>query len=192
MQTHYSDKVPNVSKDEPDIKISGLLEEENFDMIKGEIFIKLYDENRNLIEWKRENVIVNSAALLLCELMKNEGNPGVTHLALGTGDVGWNPLNLPAPSRTSTTLESEIYRKAYTSTQYVDGGGAPSVTRTNRADFQFDFDASEATGTLLEMGLFGGVDAATPNGGTMVNCHHVLINKGVGFSLQIIWRLTFG
>jgi hypothetical protein len=163
--------------------------------ISGEVLIQIYnaETGERVYRHHAKNLVVNTAGILLAEFGKNTGVPGITHLAFGTGDIGWDPLDPPSPDSSVTSLETEIFRKLVGSSQYVDGNGDPSVPATNRIDLNFGLTTSEGNGALNEMGLFGGTGASTPGGGRMINVFRMpTISKSSAFSLQISWRLTFG
>jgi len=159
----------------------------------GEIFatMKHKDGTEEKRHWK--NVIVDVASELMAELMKeNSGVQGIMTLAVGTGAVGWDLQNPPAATAAQTQLESELIRKTFDSTNYVDGVGDPTVTRTNIVDYITTYTESEAVGALVEMGLFGGTGSTSPSSGTQVNYHTFPVwNKPSTSTLTIVWRLTF-
>ena len=191
--------------------------EEKFGCIlRGDVFMVLRDAASGLVQDRREhkNLIVKDASILVARLMKNNQEPsfGVFALAMGTGDSGWNPLSPPAPTNTQRALYSELTRKTFSSTQFIDSNGVPTAIPTNVVDFSTTFTESEAVGPLVEMGLLGGNistnlsvrNPVTPSNGsynplvdlttreTLVNfLTFAVISKPATSTLEVTWRLSF-
>lgn len=182
-------------------------------ILRGDVFITLRDAKTGEVQDHREfhNLVVKDASILIARLMKDNQEPphGVFYLAVGTGDVGWPPLSPPAPTITQRALYSEIARKAFSNTQFIDAGGAPTSIPTNVVDFTTVFSETEAVGPLVEMGLMGGNVTVTrnpvspPNGAydptvdlttrdTLVNyLTFSAISKPATSTLTLTWRLSF-
>jgi hypothetical protein len=190
--------------------------------VKGEVFWTMTDVvTGEVTKGHIPNVVTLDASILLARLVKGTGVPiphqsepnfGVFALAVGTGDVAWNPLNPPPGTNTQRSLFNELARKAIASTDFIDGAGAISGVPTNVVDFTTTFATSEAVGPLTEMGLLGG-DISTnmsitnpvlpPNGlydptvnvvgkDTLVNyITFPVISKPPTSTLSWTWRLTF-
>jgi hypothetical protein len=183
--------------------------------IRGDVFITLRDGQTGAVQDHRDlrNLVVLDASILIARLMKDNFEPphGVFCLAVGSGDVGWNPMSPPAPTTTQRALYSEITRKTFADTEFIDSGGMPVAVPTNVVDFTTTYTESEAVGALVEMGLIGGnvvISPANrvspPNGPynvppvdlttkeTLINylCFPV-INKPPTSTLTIVWRLSF-
>lgn len=183
--------------------------------IRGDVFMTLRDGATGVIQDKREkrNLIVLDASILVARLLKDNTEPpkGIFALAVGTGDVGWDLQDPPAPTNTQRALYSEITRKTFSTTQFVDGDGIPVAYPTNVVDYTTIFTESEAVGPLVEMGLIGGnIDSnlsiqnpvSPPNGAydptvdltqyeTLVNfLTFLVVNKPATSTLEITWRLT--
>jgi len=170
---------------------------ENIPALKGEYWIRLYDhEGSCLVERHNNNIIVNSASILIARLLKDNSEPsgGITYLAMGTGAVGWNLQNPPQPTASQTTLENEIARKAFTTEDITfinPETGNPTIVPTNVVDFTATFAETEAVGPLVEMGLFGGDATDLLNSGTEINYRTFpVINKTNSMTLTIIFRIT--
>lgn len=183
--------------------------------VRGDVFFKLQNTHDGSVErWELRNLVVLDASILIARLMKDNAEPpkGVFALGVGTGDVGWDPMSPPAPTNTQRALYSEITRKTFSNTQFVDSGGTPVAYPTNIVDFTTIFTESEAVGPLVEMGLIGGnIDSnlavtnpvSPPNGPyddtvdltqfeTLVNyLTFPVVNKPATSTLEIVWRLTF-
>ena len=184
--------------------------------IRGDVFIEVRDGSTGALQEKREllNLVVLDASILIARLMKNNQEPphGIFALAVGTGDVGWNPMSPPAPTNTQRALYSELARKTFANTQFIDTGGVPTAIPTHVVDFTTTYAEAEAVGPLVEMGLIGGnvnsnlsirnpvlppngpynatVDLTTKD--TLLNyLSFPVINKPPTSTLTIVWRLTF-
>jgi len=184
--------------------------------IRGDVFMTLRDGETQEVQDHREvrNLIVKDASILVARLMKSNTEPtkGIFALAVGTGDVGWNPLAPPAPTNTQRALYSELTRKTFSQTQFIDASGVPTAIPTNVVDFSTIYTESEAVGPLVEMGLIGGNistnlavknPVSPPNGPynpavdlttkeTMVNyLTFPVISKPATSTLEVVWRLSF-
>jgi len=166
-----------------------------------------------------KNVVTLDASVLVARLMRSAVSPhvsepsfGVYALAVGTGDVGWNPQNPPPATNTQRSLFNELGRKAIASSSFIDPDGSISGVPTSVVDFTTVFSESEAVGPIVEMGLVGG-DLSTnmgvrspvlpPNGAydgtvnlvgldTLVNyLTFPVINKPPTSTLSWTWRLSF-
>jgi hypothetical protein len=172
--------------------------------IRGDVFFTLRDTRTGAEEkWEKRNLVVMDASIIIARLMKDNSEPpkGVFVLGVGTGDSGWDPMNPPSPTITQRALYSEITRKTFSQTQFVDGDGVPVAYPTKIVDFTTTFTESEAVGPLVEMGLIGG--NISTNGPydptkdltqyeTLVNyLTFPVINKPATSTLEIVWRLTF-
>jgi hypothetical protein len=184
--------------------------------IRGDVFMTLRDGASGAVQEKREhrNLVVRDASILIARLVKSNTEPpfGAYVLAMGTGDSGWNPMSPPAATNTQRSLYSEISRKTFVETAFIDSGGLPTALPTNVVDFTTTFTESEAVGPLVEMGLIGGNISTNlsvrnpvtpPNGAynpsvdlttkeTLLNyLSFPVINKPATSTLTITWRLSF-
>lgn len=112
-----------------------------------------------------KNVVTLDASILLATFMKGTGTAvpnqcvprfGAYALAVGTGDVSWDPMAPPPATITQRSLYNELARKAIASTSFIDEEGSISGVRTHIVDFITTFSEAEAVGALTEMGLIGG------------------------------------
>lgn len=166
--------------------------------LRGEYWIQLKDaKTGDLIDERHNNnLIVNSASILIARLLKDNHEPdaGISYLAVGTGGSGWNLQNPPQPTPTTTKLVNEIARKAFTTNDvsFVDPEtGDPTTVPTNVVDFTATFAETEAVGPLVEMGLFGGDATDQVDSGTQANYRTFpVINKTNSMTLTIIFRIT--
>jgi hypothetical protein len=183
--------------------------------IRGDVFFTMRDTRTGDEQtWEKHNLVVLDASILIARLMKDNAEPpkGIFALALGTGDAGWDPMNPPAPTNTQRALYSEITRKTFSETQFINSSGTPVAYPTHIVDFTTILTESEAVGPLVEMGLIGGnistnlsiKNPVTPPHGTydptvnltlyetLVNyLTFAVINKPATSTLTIVWRLTF-
>jgi hypothetical protein len=183
--------------------------------LKGKVFITLRDSKSGEIQEQREqdNLIVRDASILIARLLKDSLEPtkGLFVLAVGTGDTGWNPLAPPAPTITQRSLYSELARKTFSQTRFIDSGGLPTSIPTNVLDFTTSFTETEAVGPLVEMGLLGGNintnlsvrNPVTPPNGTYdptvdLTTYETMFNyltfsaisKPATSTLEITWRIS--
>jgi beta-lactam-binding protein with PASTA domain len=135
--------------------------------------------------WQR-NLVVYRALDLIGELLCNRpGLAGITHLAVGAGDPGWD-ANPPAPDRGRTALTAEVYR-----VRLEPGRNVTYDAATGRVHVRVSIGRGKATGTLRELGLFGGTASARPGSGYLVNHKaHAPIEKEEGDTLERELRLT--
>lgn len=162
---------------------------------RGVIIGEMIHEDGRVETFQDDNLIVDSSALLMAQLMKGEQVPGVTHVAVGTGygqAQGGTQQN-PAPATPGMTkLENEIFRKAATVTFNTSEATVTDGTRTNVLEVVVEFGQGEAVGALTEMGLFGGSGASSKDGGTMINAKRFSVwNKPDNATLKWTWRLIF-
>jgi len=184
--------------------------------LRGDVFLKMRNARTGALEyeWEKRNLVVLDASILIARLVKDNQEPpqGAFALAIGSGDVGWDPMAPPAATNTQRALYGEITRKTFASTSFIDSGGSPVAYPTNIVDFQTIYTESEAVGPLVEMGILGGnIDSnlavqnpvSPPNGPyddtvdltsfeTLINyLSFPVVNKPATSTLEIIWRLSF-
>ena len=195
----------------------GMRHDEDFRLkIRGDVFIVMRDALTGEVQDERtlRNIVVKDASILIARCMKDIAEPphSTFVLAVGTGDTGWDPMNPPAATNTQRALYSELTRKTFASTQFIDAEGAPTAIPTNVVDFTTTYTESEAVGPLVEMGILGGNISSNmavknpvspPNGSydptvdlttreTMVNyLTFAVVNKPSTSTLSITWRLSF-
>lgn len=186
----------------------------------GEVFWTLRDGKTGEIqeEGHFKNLVTLDASILVARLLKSPPVPhvsepkfGVFALAVGTGDIGWDPMNPPAATNTQRSLFNELARKQITVSNFIDAASSISGIPTHVIDFTTTFSESEAVGALVEMGLLGGdVDTnmaitnpiLPPNGiynptvdvvgkDMLVNyLTFPVINKPATSTLSWTWRIT--
>lgn len=184
--------------------------------MRGDIFFRMIDTSTGevLCDHAIRNIITRDMSILVARLLRSNGEPsrGLSMLAVGTGDIGWNPMAPPVETNTQRSLYNEIARKPFAMTTFVDAGGNPTLIPTNVIDLTTTFSEAEAVGPLVEMGLLGG-DAdpmnialtnpiLPPNGpydpaenvvGKDMLCNYKtfpVINKPATATLTITWRIT--
>lgn len=142
--------------------------------IRGHIYLKF--ENTETHEVRMDsfpNIIVMDAGVLIARLLastavahQSEPSFGIWGLAVGTGDIGWDPKAPPAATNSQRSLWNEIERKKISTIDFIDSNGDISGVPTNVIDFTTVFSESEAIGPLMEMALIGGdtdTDASVRN-----------------------------
>lgn len=194
----------------------GWVYEDSYQGTKGEIFYQMHDEKTGALleEGHIPNVVTKDLSILVARMCKDSLEPstGIFALAMGTGDTGWDLQSPPAAVNTQRALYSEIARKTFELTSFVDASGNPSSIPTNVVDFRTTYLGIEAVGPLVEMGLIGGdastnvstLNPITPANGTFdpsqdvrakdTLCNYLtfpVINKPNGATFTITWRLTF-
>ena len=177
--------------------------------LHGRVFIDATwaDGRRERIH-ESPNLIVDDASILVGWLLKNNASPlhGLRVLGVGAADVGWDPMNPPAPTSAVRHLAVEIARKPYSTTTFIGGGGLPSAIPTGVVDYVTSFAEAEAVGPWNEMALIGGNcpaavpgvwietvggDASQPNVDLLLNIYRFpVINKPAGATFTVTWRIT--
>lgn len=138
-----------------------------------------------------ENAKAVNASVLLARIFKETAGRAITHLAVGTGPGAYD-ISDPPEVVTNTRLVGELARTPILFTNYVDGSGDVTLENTNTVDLTFSFGFSEAVGTLVEMGMFGGPGADTTNGGLITNYKVFLpFAKPSDRIMYVVWRLRF-
>jgi len=168
--------------------------EDDSNKLKGELFLKAYQDGKLIHEYHKSNIIVNTASILIARLLKDNAEPtnGISYLAVGSGNTSWQLLDPPAPTTSQTRLENEFYRKAIDLSTFVDPDtGEPTEAQTNIVDYSVSFGEAEAVGPIMEMSLFGGDATSEPNSGTMINWRTFpVISKTNTMTLTVIFRIT--
>jgi hypothetical protein len=216
MKMKGTESFGKISENAPAFAVRSVLKEDFGYYIRGDVFFTLRDGKTGEIQEQRElrNLVVLDASILIARLMKNSAEPphGIYALAVGTGDAGWDKQNPPAPTVTQRSLYSELARKTFTDTQFIDGAGVPTAIPTKTVDFTTTFAESEAVGPLVEMGLLGGSISTNmavknpilpPNGPYNPSVDTTLFDSEINFltfkvvnkpptsTLTIVWRITF-
>src|SRR5436190_8504865 len=123
-------------------------------------------------------MLVWSALDLIGDLLCNRST-GVTYLAVGAGDPAWD-ANPPAPDRTRKQLTAELFR-----VRLEPGKSLTYDPAAGRVHVRVSLGRGEATGTLRELGLFGGHASSRPGSGVLVNhTVHAKIEKGENDTLE--------
>ena len=121
---------------------------------KGTFIFEMTDAKtgERLAHFERDNIITLDAGLIAAAHFKGEMTGGLKMLAIGSGATG-NLLSPDAPQNTQRKLNTEIVRKAFSSTTYRTAEGVAVSYRTNIVDYTTVFGESEAVGALNEMAL---------------------------------------
>ena len=181
----------------------------------GEVFFRLEHADGSIEERHLKNVITKDFSLLMARLAKDPLEPrhGIFALAVGSGDAGWDLQNPPVETEDQRSLHSEIGRKIFVETAFIDPDtGNPVARPTNVVDFTTTFVESEAVGAIVEMGLIGGdlnedtsiTNPITPPSGPYddtldvtgfdILCNYLtfpVINKPATARMTLTWRISF-
>jgi hypothetical protein len=181
---------------------------------RGDVFLEMRDVQTGelLYEWERRNLIVYDAGILAARLFKDKDEPdnSANMLAVGTGGTG-ALLTPDAPDPRQRSLNAEIARKAWASTQFRNSLGAAVAIPTNVVDFTCTYGAAEAVGPLNEMGILSTISTnpltTNPNPDVYpardttrdLTLYDVMINylsfpclsKPSTAILTVTWRLSF-
>jgi beta-lactam-binding protein with PASTA domain len=120
------------------------------------------------------NLVVYRALDLIGHLLCNaRGLAGICYLAVGEGDASWDASPPPAdPAR--TRLTAETFR-----TRLEPGDSLTYDPASGRVHVRVSLGRGQATGTLRELGLFGGNASSRPGSGFLVNHKvHAPLEKG--------------
>jgi hypothetical protein len=154
----------------------------------------LFENDQEVHKYEQNNIIVNSASILIARLLKDSSEPtnGISYLGVGSGAGSWDAFDPPAPTTSQTQLENEFSRKQIDLKSFVDPDtGEPTTIPTNIVDYSVTFGEAEAVGPIMELALFGGDANAALNSGTMVNWRTFpVINKTNSMIMTIIFRIT--
>lgn len=127
---------------------------------KGTFLVDMRDGRTGvqLLCWEKTNIIVRDAGILAARLFKDSTEPnagvnnGLKMLAVGTGATG-SILSPDAPQATQRALNTELARKAFSSSVFRNLDGVAVSIPTNIVDFTTTFSESEAVGPLNEMAV---------------------------------------
>jgi hypothetical protein len=186
---------------------------------KGRYILHLTDiaTGRVLEHREMDNIVTRDGGILVAILLASGLTPtppnqrGLTMLAVGTGATG-PLLNPDAPDPRQRKLNTELWRKQFSTRVFRNSTGGAVSYPTNVVDFTASFGAGEAEGPLTEMGMLRTITAgATP--GTPIAPAPVfpaydptvdmsvfdilgnyttfsVVSKPVGSLLTITWRVT--
>jgi hypothetical protein len=119
-----------------------------------------------------ENLVVTGGLGFITDRMQGTGSAVMSHMGVGTTNT--------APATAQTTLSAEIGTRASVTPTRV------TTTVTNdTAQYVATFAAGNATGALVEAGLFNASSAGTMLSRVIFS----VINKGALDSLDITWKI---
>lgn len=157
--------------------------------VKGIVTLTARDSTGKIVDQRKQNLVVNVGKKLLAQFIGGLGSP----VAVGTIAVGTNSTS---PAAANTTLGTEIYREACSSSLVT----TTTTDDTCRFDMTIDEGDSSSDGALVEAGLFGG-NAANPldpadgtgndSGVLLSRVTFAEINKTPAISLTIQWDIIF-
>ncbi len=158
--------------------------------------IRRSDGSEEVSPWNT-NQFQNSVSTLIMALLAQEGGyTGISHFAVGSGDVAWDATP-PTLDPADTTLEAEVFRKALvpaTDFLYLDPDTDLVVAGpTRKLQITVTLDPSEANTDLREWALFGGTASAAADSGEMVDWkNHALIVKDLTMTITRTIILEIG
>jgi len=190
--------------------------------VKGDVLgVLTHEDGTEEVVIDKSNVYTLDGGVLAAILFSN--NLGASHsrfinvLVVGSGASG-SSLSPDVADYRQRKIEVPVYKKGFSSVYYRTPEGAISENAvtgdpipTHIVDFTTTFEASEANGSLTEMGLMSSLDANTQNFqqtedvfpdrdtekdllGYDILVNYLtfpVINKPNGAVLAITWRLTF-
>lgn len=146
---------------------------------RGEVTIKVIDENGNVRETHTHNTIMNTGLSYFTGRLLAAPVTGASHMAIGTGST--SPTD-----KTRTTLVTEVSRQALTSTTQV------TTTVTNDSiQYVASFAANQpavASTAVIEAGLFNAASAGTMIARTVFGG---VVTKTDKDTLQLTWKIIF-
>lgn len=190
----FKERIGSVLKKQVFKLCAGIIEKEYTKSPKGRLTLVLRENGKVIKKIVQDNIIVNTASILISRLLKDSSEPtgGITYLGIGSGNSSWDAFDPPAPTTSQTLLENEFFRKTISKSTFIDPQtGEPTTTKTNIVDYATTLSESEAVGAIMELALFGGEASSTINTGTMINWRTFgVINKTNAMTLSIIFRIT--
>lgn len=140
--------------------------------ITGMVTLKHLDAAGNVIsEQTVKNLVVSSGRNFIANRAAGGTAAVMSHMALGAGNT--------APALGQTALVTPLgSRKALTT--------AGGVASNNTVTYSATFAAGEATGAVVEAGIFNDVSAGT----MLCRTTFDVINKGASDSLAVTWVIT--
>lgn len=139
----------------------------------GLVSFVLTDENGNIKEQQKHNLVVYTGLQYIVSRMKDATATAMSHMAIGTGTT--------AAAGAQTALVTESARVALTSTTIV-------TTNVTNDSIQYvaTFNPGTGTAAITEAGLFNAASAGTMLARTVFP----VINKGALDTLSITWKIT--
>jgi hypothetical protein len=137
----------------------------------GDLYVRRYDENMDLVEEKHiPNLVVSTGLNFMASRIHSNTASIMSHMAVGTGSA--------AVTGAQTTLGTEIARRVFNS----------NTVAANTVNYITTFPPGIATGPLVEAGIF---DVVTANAGVML-CRTVfgVVTKGALDTVSITWTVT--
>lgn len=140
--------------------------------VTGELRLTAYRDGKVLFDRFLKNTITTVGKAHIADQMSDQGDTVMSHLAVGTGTGG---------GASSTTLQTELYRKVLASITQGSAGNANKVT------YSVTINAGEGTGALTEYGIFNDATAGT----ILAYREDSVYNKLSTDSLVVNWTITY-
>jgi len=141
--------------------------------LRGIVTAILRDKDGNVKQEQTiDNLVVTGGLGFITDRMQGAGTGVISHMGVGTTNT--------APATGNTALVAEVGTRAT-----VTASRVTTTTANDTAQYVSTFTAGNATGALVEAGLF---NAST--GPLMVSrVVFAVINKGASDSLDITWKI---
>ncbi len=129
--------------------------------------------------WQSNLVVYRGLDLIGALLCNHPGLAGIAYLAVGRGDPAWD-AEAPPADRGRTSLTDEMFR-----VRLRPGKTLTYDRESGQVHVRVTIGRGKATGTLRELGLYGGDASARPGTGFLVNHKaHAAIEKGANDTLE--------
>lgn len=138
--------------------------------LRGDVAIVLKDKDGNVKDSRKiHNLVVNAGLTFICARMAGTSPAVMSHMALGSGST--------SAAAGQTDLVSILGSR-----EALDSASASSNTIT----YVSSFEAGEATGAVVEAGIFNAA-----SGSTML-CRTVfaVVNKQADDTMSVTWAIT--
>jgi hypothetical protein len=141
--------------------------------LKGTVIAVLRDKDGNIKQEQTiENLVVTGGLGFITDRMQGAGTAVISHMGVGTTNT--------SPVTANSTLAAETGTRAT-----VTASRVTTTTSNDTAQYVSNFAAGNATGALVEAGLFNAAST-----GTMVSrVVFAVINKGASDQLDITWKI---
>lgn len=141
--------------------------------VRGHVKAVLIDEHGNIKQQETHNLVVTVGKAYIASRMKDATATAISHLGVGTTNT--------AAAAAQTALLAEIGTRVAVTASIVT-----TTTASDSLQLVSTFAAGNATGALVEAGIFNASSAGTMIARTVFST----INKGSSDTLTITWTLV--
>ena len=194
-------------------------QEAGFDML-GHVEYTILDDSGAVKHYLQgDNIVVESGKDCVSRLVFENstsavcplGNNEFQHIAIGNHTTAGTPGDTLAALETtsggacaSSTVDGEMARKQVTPTFTAATGGTGTIVTLDTSSDPFDFSVDNATGAIMQSGVFNGPEGATNANGecttlgstSMFAVQDLNSDTGItvstGDSLSVKWTITVG